>query len=74
VVNTSNNSNSTNFRVGERVQIRSNARSYLTGQTIPNSRKNVTYTIHQVGTARFPNGILIREIMSWVNRADLVRI
>jgi len=74
MVNTNNNSNPTNFRVGDRVQIRSNTRNYLTGQTIPNSRKNVTYTIHQVGTARFPNGILIREIMSWVNRADLVRI
>lgn len=60
-----------NLSVGSKVKIKSSASKYSTGQTIPNSVKNRTYTVKQIGTNRYPNGVLLKEIMSWVNRSDL---
>ena len=60
-----------NLRVGSKVKIKMSASKYCTGQTIPNSVKGKTYTVQQIGTNKFPTGILLKEIISWVNRSDL---
>ena len=57
--------------VGSKVKIKNAATKYCTGQSIPNSVKNKTYTVKQIGTKKYPNGVLISEIMSWVNKSDL---
>lgn len=57
--------------VGSKVKIKQSASRYCTGQKIPNSIKGKTYTVMQVKTSKYPNGILLKEIMSWVNKSDL---
>lgn len=56
---------------GMKVKIKSSASTYCTGQKIPNSIKQRTHTVMQVGTSKYPNGVLLKEIMSWVNKSDL---
>jgi N-acetylmuramoyl-L-alanine amidase CwlA len=60
-----------NLSVGTKVRIKSSATKYCTGQTIPGSVKKKTYTVKQIGTSRYPSGVLLKEIASWVNRSDL---
>lgn len=62
---------SKNLSVGSKVKIKSSAKTYCGGKTIPSSVKGKTYTVKQIGTKLYPNGILLKEIMSWVNRSDL---
>lgn len=57
--------------VGSKVKIKSSAKQYCTGQTIPSSVKKKTYTVSQIGTKKYKYGILLKEILSWVNRSDL---
>lgn len=57
--------------VGSKVKIKSSATKYCSGQKIPNSVKRKTYTVMQIGTTKYPNGVLLKEIMSWVNKSDL---
>lgn len=59
------------INVGSRVRVKSTAHKYCTGQTIPSFVKGSTYTVAQVGTTKYPNGILLSGIMSWVNRSDV---
>jgi len=59
------------FSIGAKVKIKMTATNYCTGESIPASRKQVTYTIQQVGTTKYPNGILIKEIYSWVDKNDV---
>jgi N-acetylmuramoyl-L-alanine amidase len=55
------------FKVGDKVKIKSSATHYATGQTIPNWVKGQTYTIQQVESDR----VLLKEIVSWVYKKDL---
>ena len=55
------------FTPGETVRIKSSARTYATGETIPASVKSRNYTIMQAGTDR----VLLQEIMSWVRKTDI---
>lgn len=57
--------------VGNKVKVKTNATRYATGEKIPNWIKGRVYTVKQIGTTRFPNGILLTEIMSWVDKSDL---
>ena len=57
--------------VGKKVKIKQSAKTYCTGQGIPKSMKGRYYTVQQIGTQRYPSGVLLKEIMSWVNRSDL---
>ena len=55
------------IKVGDKVKIKSSAKTYQTGQTIPASVKSKTYTVQQVD----PNRILLKEIYSWVRKSDI---
>jgi LysM repeat protein len=55
------------FKVGDKVKIKSSATHYATGQNIPSWVKGKTYTIMQVKTDR----VLLKEIMSWVYKKDV---
>src|SRR5699024_1839436 len=57
------------YRVGGKVKIKSNAKTYSRSTAaIPSRYKNKTFTIQQVGG----NDVLIKELYSWVRKADLV--
>jgi N-acetylmuramoyl-L-alanine amidase len=60
-------SNVKDFKVGDKVKIKSSATHYATGQTIPNWVKGQTYTIKQVESGR----VLLKEIVSWVYKIDV---
>lgn len=57
----------TNFKVGDKVTLLNSARKYATGQNIPSHIKNKTYTIQQAK----PNKVLLKEIYSWVLTKDI---
>lgn len=60
------------FSKGQKVKLKTSASKYCTGQTIPSSIKGKTYTIMQVGSGNtHPNGVLLKEIMSWVYKSDV---
>lgn len=60
------------FSKGQRVTLKTSANKYCTGQTIPNSIKGKTYTIMQVGSGNtHPDGVLLKEIYSWVYKSDV---
>lgn len=60
------------FSKGQRVTLRTSATKYCTGQTIPSSIKGKSYTILQVGSGNtHPDGVLLKEIMSWVYKKDV---
>ena len=60
---------STKLQKGDIVKIKSSAKKYATGQTIPNRYKNQSYTIVQKESKKS----LLKEIMSWVNDVDLTK-
>lgn len=55
------------FKVGQRVKVKSSARKYATGQNIPDWVKGRTYTIQQIKSDR----VLLKEITSWVYKKDV---
>ena len=57
--------------VGMKVKIKSSAKTYCTGQTIPDKLKNKFYTVKQIGTPAHKDGVLLKEIFSWVRRSDI---
>lgn len=60
------------FSKGQRVTLKTSANNYCTGQKIPSYIKGKTYTIMQVGSGNtHPNGVLLKEIMSWVYKSDV---
>ena len=63
--------NTKTLSVGMKVKIKSSAKTYCTGQPIPNSIKGKKYTVKQIGTKKYPDGVLLKEIMSWIKRSDL---
>ena len=56
------------YSVGGRVTLSNNAKTYATGENIPNSIKGRTYSIQQVKSDR----VLLKEIYSWVRKSDLI--
>lgn len=57
--------------VGSKAKIKMGASTYCTGQKIPGACKGKLYTVQQIGTKKYPNGVLLKEITSWVNKSDL---
>lgn len=57
------------FSVGNKVKIKKSATKYITGQQIPSSIKDRTYTIMQMKNGN--KDALLKEIMSWVKVSDL---
>ncbi len=49
------------------IMIDGNPSHYLTGEKIPKWVYTKKHTIMQIGTKRFPDGVLLREIYSWVD-------
>lgn len=60
------------FSVGDTIVIKKDHERYLTGEKMSKWVYNVEHTIQQVGGRRFPDGILIRGIISWVGPDDIV--
>ena len=60
------------FSVGDTIVIKKDHERYLTGEKMSKWVYNVEHTIQQVGGKKWPNGILIRGIYSWVGPDDIV--
>ena len=60
------------FSAGDTIVIKKDHERYLTGEKMSLWVYNVEHTIQQVGGKRFPEGILIRGIFSWVGPDDIV--
>lgn len=58
--------------LNDKVKLKLTADRYCTGERIPEWCKNRYYSVMQVGTKRFPNGILLREIYSWVPATEVL--
>ncbi len=60
--------NAQDLAVGDTVvMIDGNPSHYLTGEKIPKWVYQKRHSIMQIGTKRFPDGVLLREIYSWVD-------
>lgn len=70
-VNGNSTPSTVSFSKGQRVTLKISANKYCTGQTIPNWVKEKTYTIMEVGGKTHPDGVLLKEIMSWVYKSDV---
>lgn len=67
--NTSEISTQKTFEVGQKVKIKSSAKTYSRSTTsIPSAYKNKSYTIQQVGK----DDVLITELFSWVKKIDIL--
>ena len=60
------------FSVGDTIVIKKDHERYLTGEKMSKWVYDVEHTIQQVGGRRFPEGILIRGIISWVGPDDII--
>ena len=60
------------FSVGDTIVIKKDHERYLTGEKMSKWVYNVEHTIQQVGGKRFPEGVLIRGIYSWVKPDDIM--
>lgn len=60
------------FSVGDTIVIKKDHERYLTGEKMSKWVYNVEHTIQQVSGRRWPNGILIRGIYSWVGPDDII--
>ena len=54
------------WQVGDTVVIKRDNTHYLTGERMSTWVYYVSHPILQVGTKRFPDGVLLKGIMSWV--------
>ncbi len=61
------------FHVGDTVMVDVSATHYLTGEKIPSWVHNFKYTIQQVGSKRFKDGILLKGINSWLKVDDIAK-
>lgn len=59
------------INVGTKVKLKSSASKYATGQNIPSSVKNKTYTVQQKRTRNGKAEVLLKEIVSWVFQSDV---
>lgn len=57
----------TDFKVGQKVKVKTSAKKYATDEDIPDWVKGRTYTIQQVKSDR----VLLKEITSWVYKKDV---
>lgn len=55
------------LKVGSKVKIKSSAKKYATGQTIPDWVKKKTHTIQKINGEK----VLLKEIVSWVYKKDV---
>lgn len=60
------------WQVGDTIIIDKNCTHYLTGERMSTWVYHVSHPILQVGTKRFPNGVLIKGILSWVDPSGLI--
>lgn len=60
--------------VGDTVMIHKDSLRYLTGEKMSSWVYDKKHTVWQVGTKRFPDGVLLKEIRSWVKPATLLPI
>jgi len=51
---------------GDSIKVKRECTTYLTGQKIPAWVYDVPMTVLQVGSTKYPDGILIKEVVSWV--------
>lgn len=56
--------------IGDKVVLSKDASKYATGQQIPSKFLGKSYTVQQVGCKQFPDGVLLKEIFSWVKGVD----
>lgn len=63
----SSTSTTRTFKTGDKVKLKTSAKKYATGETIPTRYKGKNYTIQQVKTDR----VLLKELYSWVYKADI---
>jgi len=61
-----------NIRVGSRVRVNSNARTWATGQNIPAWAIGQTYTVQQLRSNN--NELLLSGVLSWIRRSDVTLI
>lgn len=59
------------FYPGDTIVIPKSTQRYLTGERMSTWVYYVRHTIQKIGTKRFPNGVLIRGIFSWVDPKGL---
>ncbi|MCL1990003.1 MAG: N-acetylmuramoyl-L-alanine amidase [Defluviitaleaceae bacterium] len=57
------------IRVGTRVRVNLNARTWATGETIPRFVQGQTYTVKQI--RHNGNELLLSQVISWVRRQDV---
>ena len=69
IISSGSASNSSNWKVGDKVKILSSATNYATGQRIADKYKNKPYTVMQKESEK----TLLKEIYSWVLNKDLTR-
>lgn len=60
------------YQVGDTVIIKKDCQRYLTGERMSTWVYYVSHPVQQVGTKRFPNGVLLGGILSWVDPNGLV--
>lgn len=60
------------YSVGDTVIIKKETTKYLTGETPSKWVYFVEHTIQQIGTKRFPEGLLLKGIISWVGPDDVM--
>ena len=60
--------------VGDTVMINKDSLRYLTGERKSTWVYDKKHTVRQIGTKRFPDGVLLKEILSWVNPSALLPI
>lgn len=67
-VKPSNPKNNTNTGTGDKVTVKDSAKTYATGEPIPDWVKGNKYTVMQKKSDR----VLLKEIYSWVRKSDIV--
>lgn len=63
----SSSSSPLSIKVGDKVTLKTSAKKYATGETIPAEYKGKKYTVMQVGSGK----VLLKELYSWVKTSDV---
>ena len=61
----------TDYMVGDTIKIKKDAQTYLTGERPSSWVYGREFTIQQVGTHHFPDGLLLKGIYSWIAPKDV---
>jgi hypothetical protein len=59
---------------GDTVMFSENIERYCTGEEPSKWVYGKTFIVRQLGTKRFPDGVLLMPILSWIHEADLVNV